>query len=392
MKLLFYRNGSICEPDIIEAMESLGHEVACISNEVYDKTITPQQTIRLLQEALNSSGYDAVFSINFYPVIAEVCDIYHIRYICQSVDSPVLELFSHSIVKEWNRIFLFDNEQFRELSAYNPEHIFYLPLATNINRWDKLLYGASADNSGRYTHDIAFVGSLYTEKSPYDSVHSLPPYISGYLNGLMAAQLQVYGSYFLEELLPEDVIAEYKKHYPDFYNPGEASFLTDRKILAQFYIGNKISSMERTKCMKVLSSRHDVDIYTGSDTSNFPRLRNHGFARTHSEMPLIFNRSKINLNITSKAIRSAIPLRIWDILGCGGFCLTNYQSELADYFVPGEHLDYYDSMESLMEKTEYYLSHDKERRDIAENGRELIRSGHTWTYRVELMLETAFSI
>ena len=51
MKLLFYRNGSICEPDIIEAMESLGHEVACISDEVYNKTITPQQTIRLLQEA-----------------------------------------------------------------------------------------------------------------------------------------------------------------------------------------------------------------------------------------------------------------------------------------------------------------------------------------------------
>ena len=105
MKLLFYRYGSICEPDIIEAMESLGHEVACISDEVYDKTITPQQTIRLLQEALNNNRYDAVFSINFYPVIAEVCDIYHIRYICQSVDSPVLELFSHSIAKEWNRIF-----------------------------------------------------------------------------------------------------------------------------------------------------------------------------------------------------------------------------------------------------------------------------------------------
>ena len=351
-------------------MESLGHEVTCISDEVYDKTITPQQTIRLLHKALNSSGYDAVFSINFYPVIAEVCDIYHIRYICQSVDPPVLELFSHSIAKEWNMIFLFDNEQFRELSAYNPQHIFYLPLATNINRWDKLMSGASMGNFGRYAHDIAFAGSLYTEKSPYDRVHNLPQYISGYLNGLMVALLQVYGSYFLEDLLPDDIIAEYKKHYPDFYNPGEASFLTDRKILAQFYIGNKISAMERTKYIEVLSTRHDIDIYAGSDTSNYPRLRHHGFARTHSEMPLIFNRSKINLNITSKAIRSAIPLRIRDVLGCGGFCLTNYQSELADYFVPGEHLDYYDSMESLMEKTEYYLSHDKERHDIAENGRE----------------------
>ena len=391
MKILFYRYGSICEPDIIEAMNTLGIDVVCITKEVYDKSVTPQHTIQLLQDAFNSNSFDAVFSINFYPAIAEVCNIYHIRYICQSVDSPVLELFSHSICREWNRIFLFDHEQFLELSGYNSGHIFYLPLATNISRWDSVLNEMNKDAVSRYSHNIAFVGSLYTEKSPYDKVSKLPQYINGYLNGLMAAQLQIYGSFIIEELLPDEVISEYKKNYPGFYDAGKSSYLTDRKLLAQFYIGNKLSSLERAECMKRLSSIYDVDIYTGSNTDAFPHLINHGFAKTHTEMPLIFRNSKINLNITSRAIRSAIPLRVWDILGCGGFCLTNYQSELTDYFVPGEHLDYYDSMDSLMDKTEYYLSHDKERRDIAENARELIRSGHTWTDRIELMIETAFS-
>ena len=391
MKILFYRYGSICEPDIIEAMNLLGADVVCITEEVRDKSVTPRRTMSLLQDALDNSHFDAVFSINFYPVIAEVCNIYRIRYICQSVDSPVLELFSHSICREWNRIFLFDHEQFLELSGYNSEHIFYLPLATNIRRWDSVLDNTSDKTTAQYAHNIAFVGSLYTEKSLYDKVSKLPPYMSGYLNGLMSAQLQIYGSFIIEELLPEEIISEYKKNYPGFYDAGESSFLTDRKLFAQFYIGNKLSSIERINCMEKLSSKYNVDIYTGSDTSTFPHLINHGFAKTHTEMPLIFNNSKINLNITSRAIRSAIPLRIWDILGCGGFCLTNYQSELTDYFIPGEHLDYYDSMDSLLEKTEYYLSHEAERRDIAENGRELIRSGHTWKDRLELMLETAFS-
>lgn len=392
MKILFYQYGSICEPDIIEAMSVLGIDVISITAEIYDKTISARDSIRLLQEALDNSSFDAVFSINFYPVIAEVCNIYHIRYICQSVDSPVLELFSHSISREWNRVFLFDYEQFLEVSGYNPGHTFYLPLATNISRWDKVLAESPAEAVSRYSHDIAFVGSLYSEKSPYDAVRELPPYISGYLDGLMEAQLQVYGSFFIEKLLSDEVVSEFKTHCPDFYEPGKNSYLTDRKIAAQYYIGNKISSLERVKCMRTLSTHYSIDIYTGSDTSKFTNLINHGFAKTHTEMPFIFHNSKINLNITSKAIRSAIPLRVWDILGCGGFCLTNYQSELNDYFIPGEHLDYYDSMDSLMEKTEYYLSHDKERQDIAENGRELIRSGHTWTSRVELMLETAFSV
>lgn len=44
MKILFYRYGSICEPDIIEAMKHLGHEVFCINLEITDKNI-PTQTV-----------------------------------------------------------------------------------------------------------------------------------------------------------------------------------------------------------------------------------------------------------------------------------------------------------------------------------------------------------
>ena len=38
MKLLFYRYGSICEPDIIEGFEELGFEISEISHEMYNKS------------------------------------------------------------------------------------------------------------------------------------------------------------------------------------------------------------------------------------------------------------------------------------------------------------------------------------------------------------------
>ena len=37
MRILFYRYGSICEPDIITAFKELGNEVHEITEEIYNK-------------------------------------------------------------------------------------------------------------------------------------------------------------------------------------------------------------------------------------------------------------------------------------------------------------------------------------------------------------------
>lgn len=107
MKILFYRYGSICEPDIIEAMKHLGHEVFCINLEITDKNIPTQTVIKHVSDTLLSSSFDCIFSINFYPVLSEICNIMKLPYICWTVDSPVMELYSDSYSNEWTRYFSF---------------------------------------------------------------------------------------------------------------------------------------------------------------------------------------------------------------------------------------------------------------------------------------------
>ena len=41
MNILFYRYGSICEPDIIDAFKQLGNTVDEITIEIYNKNFTP---------------------------------------------------------------------------------------------------------------------------------------------------------------------------------------------------------------------------------------------------------------------------------------------------------------------------------------------------------------
>ena len=107
MKMVFYRYGSICEPDYLEAFQMVGLDVVSIDAEITDKNLKPSDTAKLVSDVLAGEDVGFVFTINFYPVISEVCERYHIRYLCQTVDSPVFELYSDSIKNSWNRIFVF---------------------------------------------------------------------------------------------------------------------------------------------------------------------------------------------------------------------------------------------------------------------------------------------
>ena len=142
--------------------------------------------------------------------------------------------------------------------------------------------------------------------------------------------------------------------------------------------------------MRLLGSYFCVDLYTGSSTSDLPMVRNKGLANTFTEMPLVFHESRINLNITSKSIRSGLPLRIFDILSCQGFVLTNYQSEIDNCFDIGADLEVYSSTDELLEKSRYYLTHENERAEIAYHGWETLKKYHTYMHRLTEMLTKAF--
>ncbi|WP_418963347.1 CgeB family protein [Butyribacter intestini] len=385
MNILIYRYNSICEDAVIRGLKELGHTVYEVILEVENKSPSGQEILDAVVMGMEKSNADIIFSINYYPALSEIARVYKLLYYSWIVDAPVLELYSKTIKNRCNMVFIFDSELYREISVYNPYNIFYLPLAADCDFYQNAIRNASLSDVEKYTHNITFVGSLYTEKCPYDKVKNLSPKISGYLHGIMKAQEKIYGYYFVEELLSDELVDEFVKNYDGYYLAGEEDLLTKKRTLAQFYIGNKITAMERVDTFKYLSEKFEVDIYTASDTKEIPKLKNHGTIMTHTKMPIVFNKSTINLNPTSKPIRSGIPLRIFDLLACEGFVLCNYQSDLLNEFLPGEELDIYSSIEELEEKIRYYLSHMDVCREIAHNGYEKVSKYHTYSLRLEQM-------
>lgn len=394
MKILFYRYNSICEPDIIDAFCSIGLEVIEETAEMKNKNLLPSEQVKIVSQAIENNEPLLVFSVNFFPAIADVCHIFHIPYVCWIVDCPVLELFSPSIKHNTNCIFLFDYDQYLYFSRFNPECIHYLTLASAVERFDKTLtIPISTDGSKKIDYDISFVGSLYSEKNNMNKlIKELPEYIKGYVAGITEASLKVYGANFIEECLDKKIINAIKEASEDFYEPKESVINSEAYVVANDYIGIQATEQERINNLNLLAQFYNVDLFTRSDTSPLKNVHIHGGVNTLTEMPYIFRNSKINLNFTSKSIHTGIPLRIFDIMGCGGFVMTNYQAELSDYFDIGVDLEAYSSVEELVEKCGFYLKHDDERKKIALRGYEKVRNEHRYIYKVETMIKEALNV
>lgn len=385
INVIFYRYNSICEPIYINGLKSLGINVIEETTEIINKEVSGDETIARLQKLLTDNKIFFVISINYYPLISAVCNIFHIPYISIIVDSPVLELYSDTIKNTYNRIFIFDKALYNRHKNDNPDCIFYMPLCADTVHINNVL----ANNTRlykKYSSDISFIGSLYTEKCPYNRVHNLPSYLKGYLDGIIESQLQLYGCNIVYDILTDDIVNEFMK-YEKIYTFPEKSRKDYKAVLAYNYLGVKISELERIRLLKCISEEYKLDIYTGSDTSVIPKAINRGFASSLLEMPIIFNNSKINLQITARTIETGLSQRVWDVLSAGGFLIMNYQEELFEYFEPGTDLDYYGSKDELMDKICFYLHNNEIREKIAQNGQNKVLKYHTPIIRINEILK-----
>lgn len=392
MNAIFYRYDSICEPDYIDAFKAVGLTIIEDNSGMSDDSLPLADKITRLGNLIADHMPLFVFSINFFPFIAMVCERVKVPYVCVSVDCPVLEIYNNAITSPYNRVFLFDKKQYESVASANPGCIFHLPLGAPTDRMS-----ATIKDAAGYDYDISFIGSLYTEKDPYSSI-KLSEAVKRSLEDKMLRQLDenIYGMDYLEKNITEDEISSIKEADPNFYSSKLSIRNLDRQVAIDDYLGYHITVLERKRLLNTLAENIGdcrLDLFTTSDTSGLsPLIRNRGIAKSFTEMPIIFKKSRINLNTTMRSIRSGLPQRIWDILACGGFLLTNYQPELDDFLTPGVHLETYHSMDELVEKVLYYLEHDEEREAIALNGYRKVCSEDSVLHRVISIIKIINSV
>lgn len=378
MRILYYDWDSLCQFDFIEMLGKSGYEVTLTKQRCKDYVNDPE-FIEYMKEVLRSKSYDYVYSFNYFPILSMVCEQEGIRYVSWIFDSPHMTAYHQSITNSCNYVFHFDKFEMLQLQRLGAKHCYHLPMGVNSKRLTQKLNSLSS-----YEADVSFVGRLYDKKNFYDQIRVLPEYLKGYLEGAMQAQKLIYGYNFLEEVLSQSTMNEILRYVN--LNYGEDFSFPKQKVFADMFLGQKVTSLERIEILQAILNIADVHLYSDSMLEPTGKIHFHGGVNYEEEMPLVFNRSKINLNISLKSIQSGIPLRVFDILGAKGFCITNYQPELAEIFEIGKDLVVYDSIPDLLDKVSYYLEHEKEREEIAYNGYRKVCDTCDYELRISQMM------
>lgn len=385
MKVLLLDRPSFGQSDIMEVFEKRGYDVHLFSHEKLQE-YNCQEFDRDFDNFVVGQDFTFAFSFNYYPSISNGCNRNHIKYLAFVYDNPLVSLYSYTLINPCNYVFLFDKACYLSFANEGIQTVHYLPLCANTKRLSNM--SLSSDKRALVSSDVSFVGSLYNENHNFmDRMTTLDDYTKGYLDAIMNAQRQISGYYFIEELLTPNILSAMKQALEYKTLPGGTE--SDSYIYAYYFIARKITALEREDFLTAVSEKYDTKLYTHNPTPNLPHAKNMGPVDYYDVMPHIFKNSKINLNITLRSIRSGIPLRGFDIMGAEGFLLTNFQEDFLDFFIPGEDFAYYDGKDDLLEKIEYYLSHDKERKDIATNAFQKIHTEHTYEHRLDTMLEIA---
>ena len=324
---------------------------------------------------LMTSRPDYVLTINFNSAISGVCELLKIPYLSWVIDTPCYPIYNAAINNSQSFTFLYDAAIATRLRGKGVRQVYHLPVAANPERIDQIQLQPEDDV---LRTDISFVGNL--TRTEYRAL------IMSRLSEGTRARCEK----LIRSLDPHPVAFELADHIDDnlleaikaesgYLLAGE-HYLSVAEKLA-YLLAREHSWHERIALIKQLGSRFYIRVYGNKEWEGQINCYA-GHADHFSLMPKIFQLSKININLSRSFVECGLPMRIFDVLSCGGFLLTNDKNDLQQLFTDGKDLVVFRDVKDLNDICEYYLEHQDERRAIAQHGHATLAERHTFLLRM----------
>lgn len=303
-----------------------------------------------------------VFSLQYYPILSNLCESLHLPYISWCCDTSADQmLLTKSICNPCNIIFHGDSHWVAKLERIGAKKVAYLPWAAGTPiSFRTAPFGTEID--------ISLIDTADPEA--WDRYQVLMARIhrraKGFLDGLMQAQQAIYGFPFLEHALNDAVLDAMEAALP---LPGPRDSIAPREELyARQILYPALTRREVDAMLELLEGASER-----TKMCTAPRAE---------ELPP----AKIYLLPAPRDIQNGIPAQAMEIMGSGGFLLTSFQNDYLRFFEPGKDYVYYESPEDMADKARYYLAHQEERQEIARHGQRTVMAGHTLAMRIREML------
>lgn len=347
MKVVLCQTDDKLDTAISEELEKRGCEVFFFTDDMTDKDYD-KEYLQRLTDYITEKLPEMLWSIEYLPIVARACKSTGIPYISWSVRESWETFYSETISYQTNLIFISDESIAGKFYHKNPGHIYYLPLGVAVSEVEE-------------EPKTVALCSKNPEYSSYYIKGECPEYLGGYIQGLVEIQKRVYGYHFIPEVLRGKRASELGK-------------LLSGQVRGKDY---------RKKPVKELMDDFFCDMITKEE-----REEAEAFLK---EMNIFYQGEKIatvNLNITARKWKTGVPYDMLQVMGQGGFVLTNYQRGMEEFFTIGEDFAVYEDKQDMQKKIFYYLEHEEERKRIAFNGKKKVEE----LYKLEQRINDIFYV
>ncbi|MCH5262952.1 MAG: glycosyltransferase [Lachnospiraceae bacterium] len=379
MKIMFMGSKTQQIPAIIFALDRMGYEV-----EMYPKPIEElkgnEEQERQLEIFIKSAKVDFVLSNVFSREAARVTNQLELKYAVWCMDSPSFPAWVPEAEYDNCYLFYFDYREYELKKQSGLKNVYHLPLATDIVWSGQLVI--TDEETQKYSCNMSFVGGLYSD-NPYDRMFSIFPadMQEAFIELIEKSAFVWDGQDRLH--MPAELVQAVRQKCPQIFYP---CVMPDEYFLRTYLLGRKLTNVERTLLMELLSERFDIHLYT-RDTEIVPEgVRRFPEIPALKGAPKVFYSSKINLNITLRSITSGVPARVFEVMGVGGFVLSNWQEEIPELFVEDKEIVTFKTPEELVDKADYYLKHEDKRTRIAINGYRRVKEQYTYEHRLNKII------
>ncbi len=329
---------------------------------------------------------DIVMTQRFSVITAEACYQAGVLYASWIWDSPQRELFLEEASYYTNRIFVFDRKQMERMKDHGIRNVMHEPLAVNMTRVSSL--EITDRDVQRFKSPVSFVGNIRFNVNREKIIDAMSAKWKDELGKIFAERSGIWKEgNDISYPLPDSLIKEIYG-YLDIKDRVDMSI--PKEYLVQTMISDEISSRERLQMINAVAEHFDMAMFTGDGYECKERISDrvilHPRVSYEEEMPKVFNLSGININLTKRSIETGVPLRVFDILGAGGFALTDSGEEVKELFEVGKELEVYSSIEEMLEKIAFYLKNDQLREKTAIRGYSRVKQDYTYPKALERML------
>jgi spore maturation protein CgeB len=382
--------------DLEDNLKGLGHELIFFSlpEEARDISIS-DEWIEKIKKELDREKIDLIFSVGYFPTVSEAAEEKGCRYISWIYYGWDFNIYAANIINEVNKICVCDLCLYEELKGQGISTIHHVPFAVNTERYKQVRLTAEEQN--KYGTTVSYIDcmngkqdSSFGENPIFEQMMSYfdekDEYTGGYIEGLLEAQMQLYGCDILPENLTEELMGKIitAKSLPaNRYG----KYITDKKAYIDDIFGRYMAAKEQTRLLESISEFFETYLYTNDTKRSIGKCVNQGKLDLVRDMPKVVRASKINLCIPQRSIRTGIPYLAMNIMGAGGFLLTYYQAEFFNYFEADVDFAFYTDKDELLDKIQFFAANDADREQIAQNAFDRVAADHTLGKRLEGLLK-----